>query len=75
MNNDPANAGILRDEGSGYGLISVFIDQTLAKFSPLVKCSAYAKVLKGLEENILRNVYDFFWASYLPKIFGVMKVS
>ena len=56
----------LKQEGSGFGLISVFLTQITAEFTPLIKCPADKLFLRGLDDNILRMASDMYWADKIP---------
>ena len=63
LNNTPPSSAERKDEGSGCGLVSVYIEQTLAHFTPLIRSSAYDNFLRGLKDNLLRVASDCFWAT------------
>ena len=62
LDNGPPGNNELRQEGSGCGLLTIFLDQVIAEFTPLVTSPADKTFLRGLEENILRIASDFYWA-------------
>jgi len=66
LDNGPPAPKELRLEGSGCGQLSVYLEQVLAEFTPLVKCVADETVLRYLEDNVLRIASDFYWAFKLP---------
>ena len=67
LNNPPPTSAELKEEGSGCGLVSVFIEQTLAHFQPLIQSSADDNFLRGLKDNLLRVASDFYWADFIPE--------
>ena len=71
LNNDPPSATERKEERSGCSLLSVFLEQTLAEYQPLIRSSADDTFLRGLEENIHRLAGDFFWAVFIPKYLTV----
>ena len=66
FNNAPPETDLLKDEASGNGLLTVFIQQIMADYEPLIRSSADRTFLSGFEENILRVASDFFWATFIP---------
>ena len=60
LDNPPPGRTQLEQEGSGCGLITVFIEQCIAEFSPLVSSDADETFLRGLEDNLLKISSDFF---------------
>ena len=65
LNNAPPSSAELKQESTGCGLVSVFLDQTWAEFQPLIKSPADETFLRGLEDNLLRLSSDFYWAHYV----------
>ena len=66
LDNAPPGTNELLAEGSGCALLSVFLNQVVADFTPLIQSAADATFLRGLEENVLRIASDFYWAFKLP---------
>ena len=62
LDNGPPGTTQLEAEGSGCGLIAVFIEKSIAEFSPLVLSDADETFLRGLEDNLLKVSSDFYWA-------------
>ena len=66
LDNTPPGTNDLLAEGSGCGLLSVFLNQVVADFTPQIQSAADGTFLRGLEENVLRMASDFYWAFKLP---------
>ena len=66
LDHGPPGTSLLLRERSGCGVISVFIEQSLAVYSPLVMSDADETFLRGLEDNLLKIASDFYWAWKLP---------
>ena len=66
LDNTPPGTNDLLAEGSGCGVLSVYLNQVVADYTPRIQSAADATFLRGLEENVLRMASDFYWAYKLP---------
>ena len=65
LHHAPPGSTALQGEGSGCGLLSVFLEKSAAEFSPLVNNDADETFLRGLD-NVLKIASDFYWAYKIP---------
>ena len=55
VDHDLPTTNELKVEGSGVGLLSVFLNQTIAEFTSLISSPADKIFLKGLEDNLFTD--------------------
>ena len=60
LDSSPPGTSALEQEGTGCGLISVFIEQSIAEYTPLVTSDVDDTFLRGLEDNLVKVASDFF---------------
>ena len=60
LDNEPPTTTKLQAEGSGCGLLSVYIERTVAEYTPLISSDADATFLRGLEDNLLKIASDYY---------------
>ena len=60
LDNEPPSITAVEAEGSGCGLLSVYIERTVAEYTPLISSDADATFLRGLEDNLLKIASDYY---------------
>ena len=70
VDNEPPSTTTLQAEGSGCGLLSVYIEQTVAEYTPLISSDADDTFLRGLEDNLLKITSDYYLAQKLTMYLG-----
>ena len=67
VNNAPPDNDTLEVEGTGVGLVTVFLSKTRTEFQALCKHPGDELVLDALETNLHRVACDFFYADFVCK--------
>ena len=62
---EPPSTEELTTEGSGTGIITVYLEQTIATYSEKATTSGDKLFLRGLKDNLLRIAFDYYWADFI----------
>ena len=62
---EPPSTEELMTEGTGTGIITVYLEQTIATYSEKATTSGDKLFLRGLKDNLLRIAFDYYWADFI----------